>query len=166
MRSSLLLVLILACSGCLDRANNSDIEICTVDSNGERVTSCAVSSVWSANGEYWNEDGVFFEPTDDNLAKTWDEEGTMRPFPNRKLEQLKNGSFLLRKPGSNILALLAIDRDAKIGGLAFVTNETTDPVNVRLAPLVRVSGNLVCENSIPEWTHVYVYAANAPEEPD
>ena len=156
----------LACSGCRDRAINSAIEISTVDATGELVASCSVSPVWSANGEYWDRDGVFFEPTESNLAKTWDEEGTMRPFPHHKLDQTQDGTFLFSQREKNVLALLAIDQDSEIGGLAIVGDETSDRVSIQLMPLVRVIGNLACENSIPEWTHVYVYASNTTKEPD
>ena len=157
------LALLFASVGCQAESRNPEIHI---QVEGKRNESIEISTVWSANGSYWDDDGNFLEPTDENLPEIWDDEGEMAPLPTRKLLQSGDGMFVLSRPTKNLATLFAIDKDSKKGALAFITKATKNQLHLSLKPLVRVSGKLVCDNSIPEWTHVYIYSRDAPESPD
>ena len=90
----------------------------------------------------------------------------MEPLPTRTLEQLESGQFLLPNRTKNVVTLLAIDQQSELGAVVFISKTTPRNLNVQLAPLVQVTGELTCNESIPEWTHAFVYAIGSPEIPD
>lgn len=137
-----------------------------LNSKGEPSHSAEAAFVWSANGKYWDDQGNFIKPTDENLKELWDDEGVMSPFPNRKAVPGNESHLQIDRPTKNVKAILALDHQAEEGGIGFVTPETEGPVQIRLSPLVRVHGLIRCGNEVPEWTHAYVYAVGAPAEPD
>ncbi|HTU92687.1 MAG TPA: hypothetical protein VMF69_21580 [Gemmataceae bacterium] len=61
-------------------------------------------------------------------------------------------------------ALLALDKDRKMGGLIVAEpKEATKPLTIKLVPLVHLHGKFDCKelNKRPKWTNVYIMSGQA-----
>jgi hypothetical protein len=112
-----------------------------VDAQGKPVAGAVVSPFWVRSSNSQGSAKGILAPTD---AASTDRDGTF--------------TTELRLYGRDG-ALLAMDRDRKLGGLATVrANATDQPVTITLGPLARVHGAFSCNDlkAAPKWTNVYI----------
>ena len=112
-----------------------------VDEKGNPVGGATVSSSWSRSFR--------------GAAK-----GTLSAFGGVTTDAQGQFSIEMHLYGRDG-ALLALDRDQKLGGLAMIPAKQADkPVTITLGPLTRVHGSFTCSElgKAPAWTNVYLSA--------
>lgn len=141
-----------------------------VDENGKPVAGASVASSWSGNGKRLRADGSFVLPmkNDDDKRLAWSHVGEMEPFSKEYSETTDaDGQFTLQLTGGQH-RVLAMDADRKHAGILTVARgKESEPVEVRLGPLVQVRGNMKCAASglAPQWCIADVCLPDDPERP-
>lgn len=136
-----------------------------VDEACKPVAGVAVDCFWRANGSGRDRDG---RPLDlakkENVTLFWSNLGEMAPTQSPGVTTGADGRFTL-KVSEIYFAVMAIDSSRRLGGIAVPPKgRETEPLEIKLAPLVRVRGSFEGPGpkQQPHWTHVYV---NLPEDP-
>lgn len=94
------------------------------------------------------------------VATMWDAMGgsQMRPFHAARTD--RDGRFTLEVDSwQGLVPLMALNREHTRGGTVMVDGKPSDKaVEIRLGPMVRVSGRFSCKElgSPPDWTNVYM----------
>lgn len=120
-----------------------------VDQQGATVEDFDVAHFWSSNGVCWNADGGYYQPAaESDEQKIWRDEGELgelAPLPRNLAERLPEGHFFIEVPDRDQVALMAVDRDRKRGGIVVVDIAATNQsVEIVLRPLTRVTGEVYC----------------------
>lgn len=134
---------------------------------GQPAANFEVASFWSANGFLWDESGnVRREMAESDF---WINEGVMEPFPQERGggRVMVDGKFEIQVPTVRSCIVLALNGDRTHGGIASIMPDATQSVSIVLEPLVRVFGEIRCDDETPEWTNVYAfYPGKTKEAPD
>jgi hypothetical protein len=108
-----------------------------VDSAGLPVAGASVSAFWAANG--LNADQVV-ALRDKEPEKLWQNEGKMEPWGGARAVTDADGRFSVPAP-RRMKTLMIYDRERRHGAVAqFDAKRLEVPIEVRLVPLVRISG--------------------------
>jgi thiol-disulfide isomerase/thioredoxin len=135
-----------------------------VDDAGRPVAGAAVCSYWSANGTQRDAEGKPLKLPED-LAQFYSHLGEMEPSFNPAVTDAA-GCFTVR-----MLAIshqvMALDAERRRGGLAMlVKDKENEPLEIKLAPLVKVRGRFVGpDGKPPKWTFVYLEVPEDPTRP-
>jgi cytochrome oxidase Cu insertion factor (SCO1/SenC/PrrC family) len=141
-----------------------------VDENGKPVAGASVADFWSGNGKRLRADGSFVRPakTDDDKKLAWGHVGEMEPFLREDSSTTDaDGQFTLKLTGGEH-KVLAMDADRKHAGIVTVARgKESEPIEVRLGPLVRVRGDMKCAVSglAPQWCIADVSLPDDSERP-
>ena len=109
-----------------------------LDEAGHPVPGASVSAVWSANGLSWEQ---FDAIPDAEFEKRWRNEGKMEPWGAFRVVTDADGRFSIPAP-ERMKSLLVYDRERRHGAVViFDARRPEVPIEVRLAPLVRIFGN-------------------------
>ena len=137
-----------------------------VDSEGRPVAGAAVGHFWRANGSVWGKDGKAPDMTKpEDVRRFWSNVGVMEPSTRDDVRTDADGRFSV-KVSANNHTLMAMDAGRRRGGLGSVPKDG-GPVEVRLGPLVKVSGRIEGPKpgERPAWTHVYTKLPEDPTRP-
>jgi peroxiredoxin len=108
-----------------------------VDSSGIAVSGASVSAFWAANGLDWDQVVAL---GDKSPEKMWQNEGKMAPWGSVRVVTDADGRFSIPAP-EKMKTLLIYDRERARGAVVvFDPKHPEVPLEVRLAPLVRVFG--------------------------
>jgi peroxiredoxin len=108
-----------------------------LDHAGQPAVGASVSAFWGANGLDWEQ---FDAIPDAQFEKRWRNEGKMEPWGAFRVVTDAEGRFSIPAP-ERTKTLMAYDRERKHGAvLVFDPKHLEVPVEVRLAPLVRIFG--------------------------
>jgi hypothetical protein len=135
-----------------------------VDRAGHPVPEASVAAVWGANG--LNGDQVVALGNKE-LERLWQNEGKMEPWGEFRVVTDAAGGFSIPAP-ERMKTLMIYDRERSHGAIVlFDPKHLEVPVEVRLAPLVRISGtNRLSGSEGPlKWTCTYLnlpYDENDP----
>jgi thiol-disulfide isomerase/thioredoxin len=112
-----------------------------IDVKGSAIADAAIDFFWSANGPVADEHGQPIDLTTDEARKQyWTRFGQMEPFLKAKSEA--DGRFSIKARG-NFHTLMAMDAQRIHGGLAMIPKDYDgSEIEIRLQPLVRVTGNV------------------------
>lgn len=138
-----------------------------VDSSGKPAANVGLATWWSANGKQWGPDGKapkFDSDADPALAAFWDNEGDMRPWPNRgKAKDLGDGLYSI-EVDATADTVYAMTDDRKQAAFAILLGQSSEVVAIELRPVVRVHGTVFCRErkQTPEWTYVAVFPGKEP----
>ncbi len=134
-----------------------------VDPSGRPVEGASVSAFWGANGLDWDQVVALGNKEPEKL---WQNEGKMAPWGDvRPAVTDVDGRFSIPAP-RRMKTLMIYDRERRHGAvLVFDTKRPEVPVEVRLAPLVRIIGtNRLSGSDRPlKWSCTYL---NFPYEED
>ena len=141
-------------------------QVLTLDD--QPATDVEVATYWSANGQQWDENGVFPKvETEADAAEFWNDEGIMEPYPELRGTLSGNGQFSIEKSKRHPYVVLALNERRTHGGIGTASPDCEQPISIQLESLVRVFGEIRCAGRIPGWTHVYVYyTGHLKEVPD
>lgn len=137
-----------------------------VDQQGVPVVGASVAWFWRANGTGKKPDGTRFDLSDPKqLLEFWGHVGEMEPGnPSAKTDG--DGAFKVLVH-SRARVVMAMDQSRSLGAMAKIPHPYNgDQVQLRLAPLIRVRGQLASRVDRPsQWSHVYVELADDPARP-
>ena len=137
---------------------------------GEPAREFEVATLWSANGQQWNNDGTFPKlDTDEAISEWWNDEGELAPHPRRRAQEYGNGRFEIAAKSigtKNARVVFAVNKQRTLGGLVYVTPDSELPITIVLGPLVRVYGRIRCAGEIPAWTFACIFPGEVREPPD
>ena len=139
-----------------------------VDQEGRPVAGATVDDFWRANGPGRDAEGKAFDlSVEANVRRIWGHLGEMEPTREKPGLTDADGRFRLEIHGRSH-ALMALDRERRRGGLAILPKgRESEPVEIRLEPLIRVRGEIegpgVGER--PGWSHVYTLLPDDPTRP-
>lgn len=135
-----------------------------VDRAGHPVPGASVAAFWSANGLNWDQVVALGNKEPEEL---WQKEGKMEPWGEFRVVTDAVGGFLIPAP-ERMKTLMIYDRERSHGAVVLLDAKHLEvPVEVRLAPLVRISGtNRLSGSEGPlKWTCTYLnlpYDENDP----
>ena len=139
-----------------------------VDESGAPVVGAAVGYYWRANGSGRDKDGKVLDLSrSENVKEFWAHLGEMVPAGDAPCVSGPDGRFELKTPDA-YHAVMAVDRSNRRGGLVTLPKgRESDPVEIRVGPLVRVFGSIEGPSgtSRPTWTHVYTLLPEDPTRP-
>jgi thiol-disulfide isomerase/thioredoxin len=132
-----------------------------VDEHGQPTEDFDAATFWWANGHQWDANGKLINTSGpDLLAKTWKDEGVPDANPKELASHESNGKFKLEIHSRPRDAVFAYDKARKRGGFVTVEKEAAaNDVTIKLAPLTRVHGKVVCaeeENRVPDWINTTI----------
>ena len=131
-----------------------------VDQSGKFVADYDAASIWSSNGQYWDNDG---KVPMERRASIWKDEGILANNPQYSAERASDGAFHLPITDRPRAPVFAVNHARTHGGIVLVDRQTSDQsVKVKLTPLVKVEADLFCPeaNQAPKWGKAYIYLAN------
>ena len=105
------------------------------------------------------------DPTDEEGNKLfWGRLGQMEPF--RVAKSGDDGRFSIERP-ENFYTLMAMDAERVRGGLAEIPQDESAQVEIRIQPMVRVTGSFEGPEpgQRPSWTHVWTLVPEDPTRP-
>jgi hypothetical protein len=141
-----------------------------VDQSGQPVAGATVASYWSGNGKRLHDDGSPLDPSKnkEDMRLFWQHEGEMQPNSQTRTTQTDaQGSFTVNID-LNSHTLLVMDSSRQHGALATLPKgKESDPLEIRLGPLVRVHGTMTCaqNNQAPCWCIADLSTADDPTRP-
>jgi thiol-disulfide isomerase/thioredoxin len=141
------------------------IEGRVVDEKGGPVINASVDFFWRANGSDKDQSGKPIDPADEEGNKLfWGRLGQMEPF--RVAKSGEDGRFSIERP-DNFHTLMAMDAERARGGLAEIPKDESAQVEIRVQPLVRVTGRFEGPEPAqrPSWTHVWTLVPEDPTRP-
>jgi len=161
--------LLLLCLGSLAiSADSREITGRVVDDAGHPVAGAAVGHFWRANGPSVNSEGKPYDmKREEDIKALWGNLGRMEPSGIKTITTGEDGRFSINV-SYRCRALMAMDPTRKTGGLALLArNKATDPVEIRLGPLLKIRGSIEgpANGERPPWTHVYVLLPEDPTQP-
>jgi peroxiredoxin len=134
------------------------------DQAGRAVPGASVAAVWGANGLNWDQVVALGSKEPQTL---WQNEGKMEPWGEFRVVTDADGRFSIPAP-EGMKTLMIYDRERRHGAVVLLDAKRLEvPVEVRLAPLVRISGtNRLSGSEGPlKWTCTYLnlqYDENDP----
>jgi thiol-disulfide isomerase/thioredoxin len=141
-----------------------------VDQAGQPVQGATVASFWYSNGKRLHDDGSPLDPAKNkqDAQLFWQHEGEMEPSSQTRTTQTDaQGSFTVNM-GLHSHTLLVMDSSRQHGALATLPKgKESDPLEIRLGPLVRVHGTMTCaqNNQTPNWCIADLSTADDPTRP-
>ncbi|HEX4414868.1 MAG TPA: redoxin domain-containing protein [Lacipirellulaceae bacterium] len=133
-----------------------------LDEHGQSVAGAAIDYYWRANGPAKHKDG---KPLDPEINKEdnklfWANEGQMAPC--RDVTSDAEGRFSIEM-SDRFYTLMAMDKSRTHGGLTYVSKQDSDGIEIRLHPLVRITGSFEGPEpgSRPDFTYI---EASVPED--
>lgn len=140
-----------------------------VDEAGRPVADAAVGCFWRANGSNLDREGKPYDLTKpENVRLFWGHLGEMEPaWRPRLVGTGSDGRFSL-KDTDPYFAVMAMDHSRRRGGIALLPKaEQSEPLEIRLVPLVTVRGSFEgpAPGQRPDWTHVYIHLPEDPTRP-
>ncbi len=143
------------------RASEREVRGRVVDETGKPVAGAAVDCFWTANGPIRDGAGKPIDITkEENARAFWGHLGEMEPMSGHEPVQTgTDGRFILTARDC-FHSVMAMDRSRRRGGLVFLPKgRESEPVEVRLGPMVRVRGSFEGPAAAqqPHWAHVYVH---------
>ncbi len=149
-------------------SEDREIRGSVIDEAGKPIADATVDYFWRANGSGRDRDG---KPLDlskrENVKIFWDHLGEMEHTGNQEFKTGPDGRFSLRMPEIHY-AVMAMDRSRRLGGLVLLPKEEAgEPVEIRMAPMVRVCGSFEGPGAgqRPDWTHVHILVPDDPTRP-
>ncbi len=108
-----------------------------VDPSGHPVEGASVSAYWAANGLDWDQVVALGNKEPE---KMWQNEGKMAPWGGVRVVTDADGRFSIPAP-EKMKTLMIYDRERRHGAVVvFDPKHPEVPLEVRLAPLVRIFG--------------------------
>jgi len=135
-----------------------------VDQAGRAVPGASVAAFWCANGMNWDQVVALGSKEPEKL---WQNEGKMEPWGEFRVVTDADGRFSIPAP-ERMKTLMIYDRERRHGAVVLFDSKHLEvPVEVRLAPLVRIFGtNRLSGSEGPlKWTCTYLnfpYDENDP----
>jgi thiol-disulfide isomerase/thioredoxin len=149
-------------------ADEREVRGLVVDEMGKPVAGAAVADFWRANGTGRDRDGKYLNlKIEANAKEFWGSVGSMQTFRSSVVRTGADGRFVVPL-GKRSHAVMAMDQERKRGGLVILPKgKETEPVEIRLGPLVTVRGSLrgPQPGQVPSWTHIYVHIPRDGERP-
>lgn len=138
-----------------------------VDSDSKLAADVDVTVTWRANGSPYDENGRLYDLKTVQGQKAFrGNVGAMFPLGEKPVETARDGRFAMCISDDRH-HLMAMDQARHKGALAILALAEKAEVELRLAPLTRVKGDLEGpgEGEKPEWSHVYTLVPDNPTGP-
>ena len=136
-----------------------------VDEKGRPVANASIDYFWRANGPDKDQNGKPIDAaTEEGNKLFWSRVGQMAPF--RTAKSGTDGRFSMERP-ENFYTLMAMDAERVRGGLAEIPKNDRAEIEIRLRPMVLVSGRFEGPEpgQRPDWTHVWTLVPEDPTRP-